>query len=495
MIIRLLNLVIFLISIFLVLTGLRIYLFNESITPLPIIGWIDSLQTGGNVINQHLVLGYWLAGLLIVRLLVGIWNWYRYRSRKSSEPLPLAVRLKEAVGVGILTLLAASIFSGIMVYTGKMDSALVFTTIKNIHTNSFFGLLLLTLFYLGIFVVTKFKKYQRAQEELLNAVSDWIATGVSALLAMLVVIAVFVYAEKPAKILSKNIHRGIIVDGQARGIEWVGTDSLMINVMSGDNFPNEMTQLKMKSFHNFQYMFFLFQWPDPEPSFNRSLIKSDSGWIELKSEYSPFGESVYFEDQLAISFHDGGANCVQSCHLGNSSKAGSHYTKGDTADLWVWKSVSTNPASEADDGWWGASVSDTVGGRHFDNSAGGGYTSNLNEEWDEPYFLPSHHIFDNWIWMQSNKYIPYRSELDKYQIGAMVPGVLSAQFAADRSDLYSRGQWRSGMWTLELSRMLHTGSPFDKKQRGEITIGLAVFNNSELKHAYHLRSVRLEVEQ
>jgi len=237
------------------------------------------------------------------------------------------------------------------------------------------------------------------------------------------------------------------------------------------------------------------QWPDPEPSFNRSLVKSNNGWLEVKSEFNPFGESIYFEDQMALSFHDGNSNCAQSCHVGGNKISGLHYTKGDTADIWVWKAVSTNPAFEADDGWWGEKLNDSTGGRHFDNSPGGGYISNLNEEWDEPYFLPAHRAFENWIWMESDRYLPYRVSLDNYPAGAAIPGMLVSRMAGDRGDIYARGQWRNGLWTIELSRNKNTGSKFDVTLKNELWIGLAVFDNAEKKHAYHLKPIKFIVER
>jgi len=492
MIIRIVKLLILIISILSALTGIRIWLFNESILPNIALSWIDTIQLGGNIFNQHLILGFALLGLVILLAAFGSWQFIRKRDVKVAGK-PSWV-LKKSILFAIYTLLGASILSGLFTYSGHVNDLILYATVNNVHTYSFYGLAGLGLFYLILLFV--FRKDQIGSDYKTTG-SVWATAAVlltSLGISVLGVYSVFKYLERPVTIISKNIYRSPIIDGRTSGIEWVGADSLSVIASGGDNFPNEMTQVKMKSFHNFQYIFFLFQWADPEPSFNRSVIKTDSGWIELKSEFSPFGESVYFEDQLAISFHKSNSGCAQSCHLGNSIRAGSHYTQGDTADLWVWKAVSTNPASEGDDGWWGAKLNDSVGGRHFDNSPGGGYISNLNEEWDEPYFLPGHHAFDNWIWTQSDKYLPYRASLDNYQIGATLPGMLVSRFTGDRSDLYAKGEWRNGVWTLELSRRINTGSPFDAVLRNEVTIGLAVFNNSEIKHAYHIISVIFVVE-
>ncbi|MGH8016283.1 MAG: ethylbenzene dehydrogenase-related protein, partial [Candidatus Zixiibacteriota bacterium] len=157
--------------------------------------------------------------------------------------------------------------------------------------------------------------------------------------------------------------------------------------------------------------------------------------------------------------------------------------------------VSTNPAFEADDGWWSYKINDSAGGRHFDNSPGGGYASNLNEEWDEPYFLPWRIEFENCIVTESDRYFPYRAGLDNFAQGATLPGMLVSKHSGDRGDIYARGQWRNGLWTVEISRLKNTGSTFDVTLRGESWLSLAVFNNAETEHAYHLKPLKFIVEQ
>jgi hypothetical protein len=402
--------------------------------------------------------------------------------------------LSKAMLFSIYTLLGTGIISGLMAYSGRINDLIFYATVKNVHNYSFYGLIIVGFAYLGIVTLYRQKiaisEYKTVGPNWISAFILLISVGISFFLAR----GIEDFLEQPVEFVSRSINRSPIIDGRASGIEWVGADSLSMILTGGDNFPNGVTELKVKSFHNYYSIFFLFQWPDPEPSFNRSLIKTDSGWIELNSKASPFGESAYYEDQLAISFHSGISNCAQSCHLGGKNRSGSHYTSGDTADFWVWRAVSTNPAFEADDGWWGEKTNDSIGGVHFDNSPGGGYMSNLNREWDEPYFLPSHHIFDNWIWMESNKFIPYRASLDNYAAGSTIPGMLVSRIAGDRGDIYARGQWRNGVWTVELSRSKTTGSPFDITLRESITIGFAIFDNSELKHAYHLKPITLSIE-
>lgn len=493
MLIRFIKFLILLVFLLSALTGIRIGLYDASLSPTFVLGWIDTIQYGHNIFNQHLLVGLLLFALVVLLIILGAWQFLRMREVKVAGK-PSWV-LKKSIIFAIYTLLGTSILSGLLTYSGHIEDFIFYATVVNVHTYSFYGLLALGLCYM--IVLMAYRKDPKATEYQ-TAGSVWATTGIFILsigAAALCTYGIFKFLEKPAVLKSKNIYRSPVIDGRAAGIEWVGADSLLVILSHGDNFPDNKVQLKVKSFHNFQYIFFLFQWADPEPSFNRSLVKTDTGWKELKSEDSPFGESVYFEDQLAVSFHEIPLGCANSCHLGNSTKTKSHYTEGDTADVWVWKSTSTNPAWEADDGWWGEKINDRVGGRHFDNSPGGGYISNLNEEWDEPYFLPLYHSFDNWIWMESDRFFPYRASLDNYPVGETVPGMLVSRFAGDRSDLDARGQWRSGLWTVELSRRKKTGSSFDVSFRSELWMGLALFDNSEFKHAAHLKPIKFIVEK
>jgi hypothetical protein len=64
----------------------------------------------------------------------------------------------------------------------------------------------------------------------------------------------------------------------------------------------------------------------------------------------------------------------------------------------------------------------------------------------------------------------------------------------DAADVRARGRWRGGTWTLEIARRRATGSASDLIFRDELYLGVAVFDNAEKQHAYHVRPVRLVVE-
>lgn len=436
--------------------------------------------------------GYLLLGVIVLKSLLEIWRLTGIRNQNDGGFL--LWQIKAGLKLALYVLIAALIVSGLAIYYANFGDTVALSTFKNIHIYSTWGILILAVAYVvtTIFARLNAQNYQAVESEINN--SSWVRIIVAVVISVLAVWLVFNFLEKPTTLISKNINRRIALNG-FEGIEWTGADSVFINVSGGDNFSGGVSKVKVKSFHSRQNIHFLIEWRDWEPSFNRSLEKTVNGWRELKSLYSPFGESVYIEDQLAILFHSTESGCASSCHLGGSERAGSHYTKSDTADLWMWQAVSTNPAFEMDDGWLGVYKNDSLGGRHYDNSPGGGNTSNLNEEWDEPYFLPGAFQFGNWIWMGSDQYVPYRAGLDNYRIGSTLPARLVTGFSGDRGDLRARGNWRNGKWTVEITRKRNTGSSFDIRFKGQLWMSIAVFNNSELKHAYHLKPIKLVIEE
>ena len=387
-----------------------------------------------------------------------------------------------------------TVFSGLLVYSEEVTDPLMHATLENMHFVSFLGIVAVSIIYLLFRIFFRYRKVISTFDRPKSISSVWPSYIAAMLILILLAWTVSLFLQSPLTLTSRKINRNVVLDGHGHTIEWYGVDSVLVPVTGGDNFDNSSTNILVKSFRNRRYIFFLFRWQDNSRSFNRRLIKTDSGWIEQKSDSSIFGESVYFEDQLAVSFHKSSSGCLQSCHLGSSKQAGRHYTNGDTSDVWIWRALSTNPVGEADDGWWAESADDSSAGIRFDNSAGGGYASNLNRDWDEPYILSYHPAFRYWIDMNSEYVMPYRPGLDIFEVGATQPAVVTLPFMGDRGDIRVRGNWANGVWTVELSRSLNTGSPFDISFFGTVWMSLAPFDNSEKMHSYHYKTIKLNIE-
>ena len=491
--IRIINALTFVIFSYLSITGIRLMLFDHRL-PLPEwLVWLQTIEFGYNTQLLHFYAGIALAGLLIIRIALKIISPKERYSEKLN--LGIAEKWRSNFAFVINLLLFSAIISGLLVYSGKITGPIAYASLKNMHLISFGGVLIVSILYGIVQFIQRDRSENRNTYRLKERRRIWAALAALILICTIVAWGAAEFVNTPMTLTSRKINRNIVLDGHARTIEWYGVDSVLVPVTGGDNFDNGSTNILVKSFRNRQHIFFLFQWQDKSRSYNRQLIKTDSGWIEQKSDSSVFGESVYFEDQLAVSFHRSSSGCLQSCHLGNSQQAGRHYTNGDSSDVWIWRALSTNPVGEADDGWWAAAASDSSTGIRFDNSAGGGYASNLNREWDEPYFLSYHPAFRYWIDMRSEYFMPYRAGLDIFEVGAIQPAVVTAPFMGDRGDIRVRGNWANGVWTVELSRSLNTGSPFDIALMGTVWMSLAPFDNSEKMHSYHFKTIKLIIEK
>ncbi len=496
--IRIINVLSLAVFSYLSITGLRLMLFGNRLSLPEWLVWLQFIEFDYNTQLLHFYAGTALAGLLIIRISLRIISVKVERPEKQNSNT--AVKWRSNFAFVIYLLLFLAIISGLLLYSEKTTDQLAYASLKNMHLISFWGVLLASVFY-GIIQILqrdRDKNEHRISYRSKEGKRIWAALAAFILICTMAVWGVAEFVNTQLTLTSRRMNRNIVLDGYAGRREWYGIDSVLVALTGGDNFDNGSTNILIKSFRNRQHIYFLFQWRDNNRSYNRQLLKTNRGWIEQKSDSaitSMFGESVYFEDQLALSFHRSSSGCLESCHLGSSQQAGRHYTNGDTADVWMWRALSTNPVGEADDGWWAKAAGDSNGGMRFDNSAGGGYTSNLNREWDEPYFLSYHPALRYWIDMRSKYFMPYRSGLDIFEVGAIQPAVVTLPFMGDRGDIRVRGIWARGVWTVELSRAINTGSPFDMALTGTVWMSLASFDNSEKMHSYHFKPIKLIIEK
>lgn len=480
----------------LLVTGARLLWLDESrYLPERIRGGLDLWAPEGMVHQWHVSAGKMLllVGLFYLVYLFITKEWRRLAGTDSENRYgPTRMVLYNL----ILISLGVGIVSGLILFSGNFGSGSGLTFVRWLHYHAALVVLFMSVIHIlavtvspvshvnGIFYATPIGPGYRFTETLL------------ALLAALLMMPLLrTLITDPPTLHCSLQNRTVIVDGKESDIEWMGVDEVILPVMGGANFDNTVTEVRVKSFHNRHTVYFLLTWEDHTRSFNRHLEKTNGGWVRLTSErLNPAGESVYWEDQAALSLHADPDGCMGCCHAGGPVGRGRHYTKGDTADVWYWKAVSTNPAWQAEDGWWGDDVGPGLGGIHIDNLAAGGYHDNLNEQWGQPYLLPLHHTQQHSIDITSNLYFPYRPEDDTFSVGATAPGVVVAPMIGDAADVRARGRWRGGTWTLEIARRRATGSASDLIFRDELYLGVAVFDNAEKQHAYHVRPVRLVVE-
>jgi len=477
-------------------TGLRLAWLAEADWMSPgFARLVDRLTPRGSVIEWHVGLGVTLAALGLFYLLYLLLSGEARRLFNLFSPRPYSFTKKVFYLLSLATGLVA-IVSGVTMYAGLYRGPDGFIFNQLLHHWCFRLLVLFALFHLLDVIVTGRSSlndifFRRPRPGSVRPLLLLLSLPVAVVFG----ITLFVLLHKPYRLLCREQNRVAVIDGREYDIEWIGCDSVVVQTHGGANFESSSAPVTVKAFRTARRIFMLLRWPDPTWFYNRYLVRTADGWREELSEYPDlFGEDIFSEDKLAVSFHRDDGGCAASCHIRTPGRMGLHYTGGDTADVWVWMAVSTNPAREADDRWWGGHVDSLTGGRHFDNKAAGGYRSNYDQQWQHPYFLPTNRAMSRWIWYRSTAWKPWQFDEDTFSVGSRVPAVLVAPTTGDRGDLVARGGWSDGIWTVELSRSISTGSPYDLPMTGVLHLGVALFENADSKHAYHLRPIRLEVE-
>ncbi|GLS25127.1 hypothetical protein GCM10007877_08410 [Marinibactrum halimedae] len=211
-------------------------------------------------------------------------------------------------------------------------------------------------------------------------------------------------------------------------------------------------------------------------------------------------------------------------HLGSEGE-----NKGPIVDMWHWKAVRTNHMMLADDNYFGPPDQARPGARRYtagygtDGKDSGAYV--MNWQWYRPDIIVPKRLpvredalsqqqlaefqyryqqriqglqpavsQESEPWMVNwFSYVPYDQDDDHYPIGTVLPSVLyrSNQFEGDRADVRAHGIWKDGVWSLELSRRLETGSSTDIALQDGVCMWVAAFDQSQIGHTRHATPLRL----
>jgi hypothetical protein len=158
------------------------------------------------------------------------------------------------------------------------------------------------------------------------------------------------------------------------------------------------------------------------------------------------------------------------------------------------KTVRTNPVGQIDDQYLDNDTQAAEAGRKSDAKTGGGYVNNVKEGEKVPTFgLPNNKPAPPY-WIMDSEKVAFDDS--KYKAGDEVPGIVIAPFAGDRGDLLAKAIWKDGVWTLEWSRKLQTGSKTDVQfdPTKESYFGVAVFDNAQIGHAVQYGVTKLTFE-
>lgn len=307
------------------------------------------------------------------------------------------------------------------------------------------------------------------------------------------------YAQESSVLTAKKVAKPPVLDGKVDTL-WKEAKAVKIPVTGGANLPNGSTEVTLQAVYTDTDIYLLAQWRDKTQSLQRFPWKkqADGSWVKLTDPGDKGNDSnMYYEDKLAILWNINvagfeSAGCMVACHAGESGKPfGNKYTNnpGELGDIWHWKSVRTGPVDQIDDQYLDSTRYDKdkspEAGRKSDPKTVGGYTDNISEDKKSPKFAAKGNKPAPPYWIFDKDKEPFDDS--KYKAGDEVASIIIAPFVGDRGDISAKAIWSKGMWTLEFSRKLKTGSQYDVQfddLNKQYAFGVAVFDNAQVRHAF-----------
>ena len=338
------------------------------------------------------------------------------------------------------------------------------------------------------------------------------------------------------------------LDGDTSDRAWRGVKPFSLLTGEGGNFDGKgETRITVRAVHDGTFAYFLFTWEDSTRSLKHlPLVKEADGWHLLHSGYRIGDEHQYNEDKFSVLLTTSDATLAgdRTFHAGprpvasapaTMSGRGLHFTGSGYVDVWQWKATSGGATGWMDDAHIGPPLDPTPmqaanvvpyrGGfsadpgatNHKDNftieadTSGGPQRSRLIAPLRLPRVAetttaamgavdldPDHGDSEGARWyMTEQESVPYSTEADaRIPTGTVIPGIIvNGEFSGDRADIRCAARWATGYWALEVKRRLDASSKFDVPIRNGVSMRLAAFDHSQIRHTRHVRPIRLEVEQ
>lgn len=311
-------------------------------------------------------------------------------------------------------------------------------------------------------------------------------------------------------LVSSKASGPIVLDGKADKA-WDSAAPLKVTLDELPYEPNngytgmKSTEVTIKSLYDDANIYFLISYKDPTKSLARFpwVKQADGSWKKMANKDDTGHDNTYYEDKLAMfwnistkGFETEG--CMIACHLNepNDKSPGRKYTASaeETIDMWHAKFVRTMPMGMFDDQYvdnnTDAKVNSGWGRRNDTAPKGGGYADNDNADKTGPKFMNLDPGADDKYYVIPSKKVPF---VDTFKEGDMVGGIEIAPLMGGRADVLSRSHYENGMWTLEVVRSLKTEGENTATQDVQFTdkaksypFGIAVFDNSQINHLFHL---------
>ena len=335
------------------------------------------------------------------------------------------------------------------------------------------------------------------------------------------------------------------LDGDTSDRAWRGVRPFSLLTGEGGNFDGKgETRITVRAVHDGTFAYFLFTWEDSTRSLKHlPLVKEADGWHLLHSGFRIGDEHQYNEDKFSVLLTTSDATLAgdRTFHAGprpvasapaTMSGRGLHFTADGYVDVWQWKATSGGASGWMDDAHIQAAAGSDADAGGKCRPYRGGFarperrtTRTISHRGRHqrrpqrsrliaPLRLPklvatttaamgavdldaNHGESDGARWfMTEQESVPYSADADaRIPTGTVIPGVIvNGEFSGDRPDIRCAARWASGYWALEVKRRLDSSSKFDVPIRTGVSMRLAAFDHSQIRHTRHVRPIRLEVE-
>lgn len=321
----------------------------------------------------------------------------------------------------------------------------------------------------------------------------------------------------PFELQSVRTERAIEIDGSADAA-WSKAAPLKLVLDELPYKPSNgydgmtRTEVELRALYDDEHVYFLVRYADPTASTQHLpwVKQADGSWKAMGNPDNTGNENTWYEDKIAFMWHISEKGfekkgCDMSCHIAKDGKvdgvadtsAGRHYTKnkGETNDLWHWKSMRTGAAGQADDQHVDASRQEAKGWGRKNDDGDGGYYDNKRDDGKAP------------AWMSAPNAAAPRNQVrddakaafaDTFKAGETINRFVAKALTGSRGDVAVRGQWKDGQWTVEFRRKRITAG--DKAAEQDVQFadlgktyhfGLTVFDHAQINHLFHKKAIAL----
>ena len=292
---------------------------------------------------------------------------------------------------------------------------------------------------------------------------------------------------------------------------WAKAAETKVDLKNGRNLKSGATTARLKAVYTADTLYLLLQYADPTESVRRGpyVKQADGSWAKLKDPDDKGGDNnKYYEDKVGIIWPVGNSikgfeenGCFMLCHLGEGKPYGNKYTasEGELGDMWHMKGVRTGYIGQIDDQYVDHTRYDKEknpnAGRKSDPKTGGGY-DDVKLVNGKPEFMSKDGKAANkggTYWLRAEDKVAFDDS--KFAAGDEVASIMVSKFTGDRGDIDTVIGYKDGGYTMVLARKLVTPGKFDVQFASldaEYPFGLAVFDNAQVRHAFHRGSIKLK---